>query len=142
MKQSTHSKYSGAVQTLGGRRWYWNWRARSYDAIPEDMEDYQIEDWLAGFERNFSLNMPIQGTCAEVMLVALAYVDQAVREMDARIIATVHDEIVLLAAEDDVADVMNSVRRCMTRAWTDFHPDSETRGLVEIKAGATWRDAH
>ena len=44
--------------------------------------------------------------------------------------------------EDDVADVMNSVRRCMTRAWTDFHPDSETRGLVEIKAGATWRDAH
>ena len=53
-----------------------------------------------GFRYTFALNHPVQGSAAEVTQIALAEVDRALRPYDARITATVHDEIVVECGED------------------------------------------
>jgi DNA polymerase-1 len=45
------------------------------------------------------LNTPVQGTGADILKQALRLLPAALKEIGARIIATVHDEIVLEAPE-------------------------------------------
>jgi DNA polymerase-1 len=142
--QSKQTKACGYVTTVLGRRWYWGWRAKSYSAIPDAMEDFKIENFLAGFERNYSLNHPVQGTAAEIMLHATALVDEALRATHpaARICAVVHDEIVLTCSAESVTNVENIVTSAMTTAWRDVFPEAEHRAVVEVKHGSNWRQAH
>ena len=59
------------------------------------------EDVIVGFHGAYAVNHPVQGSCAEVMQIALTRLDQALRdEPDVQIIATVHDEAVLLVPDD------------------------------------------
>ena len=140
--QTKTAKALGYVETRCGRRWYWNWRARSYEALPDDISDYLVDDFLMGFERNFSLNMPIQGTAAEVMLHALSMLDREIRHLDAKIVAVVHDEVVLDVSEIDLEPTRKIIDKVMTSAWRDIYPEAECRGIVEIKSGCNWREAH
>jgi DNA polymerase-1 len=142
-EQTWRCRQDGYVQTVGGRRWWFDWRARPWDdPMLDELEDYQVDDYVRGFERNYSLNHPVQGTAAEVIAIALSYADRALRDYPARIIAVVHDELVVEAdtdAADAVADVLQTE---MTRAWQDFFPEAPTTGLVDVGGGPTWADAH
>lgn len=142
--QAQYTRGDGFVLTTGGRRWRWEWRARGIDDLNDDLEDYQVADATTGFERNYSLNHPIQGTCAELLYMALTYVDRALRQWDARIVAAVHDEILVECAGDDetVRAVQSILEEQMTQAFLDFHPDAPTTGLVDVHAAETWADAH
>jgi DNA polymerase-1 len=141
--QRWQTKEDGYVATIGGRRWYWEWRAKEWDDPKlDDLEDWQVEDAVSGFSYTYACNHPIQGTCAEVMQVALAYLDKRLRPYDARLVATVHDEVVLVVKAADVRTVKRILNTTMTRAWLEFHPGSPRRGLVEIAAADTWADAH
>jgi DNA polymerase-1 len=145
MEQTYRSRLDGYVQTVGGRRWFWEWRAmHPSDSRLDDLEDYQVPDAIAGYERNYSLNHPVQGSAAEVLAIALAYVDRALVGHDAVVCAVVHDELVLEVADDPVTilTVAGILRVEMTRAWLDFFPDAPWRGLVDVGWGPTWADAH
>jgi len=139
-QQTRESKALGCAQTIGGRRWYWEWRSKNPWDIPEDMESYKIDAFLRGFERNFSLNLPVQGTCAEIMCLALAHIDRRLRGYDARLVATVHDEVVLLVKDD--AETLRKTHRVvlqsMTRAWLEFNPNAPWRGIVDLNVAPTW----
>lgn len=135
----------GFVSTVGGRRWRWEWRAKSWDDPSlDDLWEWQLPDALSGFTRNYALNHPIQGTCAEIMWLALAYCDRSLRRLDARIVAVVHDEIVVecRAGRVPVGQVSRILVREMTRAWREFFPDAPYLGLVDVSSGPTWADAH
>jgi DNA polymerase I-like protein with 3'-5' exonuclease and polymerase domains len=145
LEQARQSREDGYVMTLGGRKWHWKWRAIDFDSEKlDELEDWQIDDAIEGFHRNYALNHPIQGTCAEIMWVALAMLDQALRPWNARIVAVVHDEIVVLSDSDPqiIKNVMSITRRKMTRAWLEFFPDAPFRGLVDCHAAPTWAEAH
>jgi hypothetical protein len=90
--------------------------------------------------RNFALNMPIQGGCAEAMMLALARIDKALRPYPARLVLSIHDEL-LFECDDDpavVAAVGDIVVREMTAAFLMVFPDAPTLNLVEPTVGPNW----
>jgi DNA polymerase I-like protein with 3'-5' exonuclease and polymerase domains len=145
IEQERRTREDGYASTVGGRRWWWKWRARDRSAPGmDDLEDWRVDDFVSGYERNFSLNIPVQGSCAETMWIALAYIDRALRGLDARVIAVVHDEVVVEAADDPaiIRAVRRIVRSKMTRAWLELFPTAPWRGIVDCGVSPTWAEAH
>ncbi len=88
-----------------------------------------------------SLNTPIQGTAAEILLHALARVTEALKPLDARLVSTVHDEIVLTCHEKDADKAEAMLKDCMTQAYLEMFPGAPTTGLVECGRGKNWAEA-
>jgi DNA polymerase-1 len=89
-----HTREQGYTQTVAGRRWRWKWQAQDPEDVDEDAPFYA--DTISGFRGAYAVNHPVQGSCAEVMQIALTRLDQALRDEPAQLIATVHDEAVML----------------------------------------------
>jgi DNA polymerase I-like protein with 3'-5' exonuclease and polymerase domains len=135
-----HTREQGYTQTVAGRRWRWKWRAQNPDDVDEDTPFY--EDTIIGFRGAYAVNHPVQGSSAEVMQIALTRLDQALRDEPIQIIATVHDEVVLLVP-DDVATVERIgaiAQREMIAAFVEVFPEAPTLNLVDPKVGPTWGD--
>jgi DNA polymerase I-like protein with 3'-5' exonuclease and polymerase domains len=141
--QDEYARYTreqGYTQTVAGRRWRWKWRARDPEDVDEDTSFYADE--ISGFRGAYAVNHPVQGSCAEVMQIALTRLDQALRDEPARLIATVHDEAVLLVP-DDIASVERIgaiAQREMIAAFLEVFPDAPILNLVDPKVGPTWGD--
>jgi DNA polymerase-1 len=131
-------RQDGYVETPLGRRWYWHWRARDEDEI--DYDAGFVEDQRSGFQRNFAFNHVIQGGCAEVMLIALARLDRALRPYPAHLVLTVHDEVLIELAMDPtmIVAVRDIVVTEMTAAFLAVFPDAPTLHLVEPTIGPSW----
>jgi len=86
-----------------------------------------------------AINMPIQGTAADIVKLAMIRVHDALaREgRDALLLLQVHDELVLEVAEKDVAPVEALVRREMEGAAQLKVPLD-----VEVGHGHSWAEAH
>jgi DNA polymerase I len=135
-----HAREQGFTQTVAGRRWRWKWRAPDPADIDEDVPFY--EDVIIGFSGSCAVNHPVQGSSAEVMQIALTRLDQALRNEPVQIIATVHDEAVLLVP-DDVASVerIGAIsQQEMVSAFVEVFPNAPTLNLVDPKVGPTWGD--
>jgi DNA polymerase I len=135
-----HAREQGYTQTVAGRRWRWKWRAQNPDDVDEDTPFY--EDAIIGFRGAYAVNHPVQGSSAEVMQIALTRLDQALRDEPVQIIATVHDEVVLLVP-DDVATIERIgaiAEQEMIAAFVEVFPDAPTLNLVDSKVGPTWGD--
>jgi DNA polymerase I len=91
----------GYTQTVAGRRWRWRWQAQEPEDLDEDAPFYS--DKVIGFRGSYAINHPVQGSSAEVMMIALTRLDKALRDEPVQLIATVHDEVVLLAPDDPAA---------------------------------------
>ncbi|CAB4347525.1 unannotated protein [freshwater metagenome] len=135
---SRHSRECGFTSTIAGRRWHWEWNAKSEEDVDPDAPFY--EDQLAGFNGALAVNLPIQGSCAEVMMLALARLHTVLRDQPASLIATVHDEAVLLVPNDmQVAGTIADIaRREMVAAFLDVFPNAPTLNLVDPKIGRNW----
>ena len=137
-----HAREQGYTQTVAGRRWRWKWKARNPDDIDEDTPFY--EDVIVGFHGSYAVNHPVQGSSAEVMQIALTRLDRALRNTPAQIIATVHDEAVLLVPDDpDSVERFGAIaQQEMIAAFLEVFPDAPTLNLVDPKVGPTWGDLH
>jgi DNA polymerase-1 len=84
-------------------------------------------------------NTPIQGTAADLMKLAMLAADRRLREekLDAPMILTVHDELVLEVKPADVDAVTDVVRQAMAGVLV---LDVPLR--VDIGVGETWAQAH
>jgi DNA polymerase-1 len=135
-----HTREQGFTQTVAGRRWHWKWRAQDPEDVDEDAPFYA--DAISGFRGAYAVNHPVQGSSAEVMQIALARLDQALRGEPAQIIATVHDEAVLLVPNSvpSVERVGAIAQQEMTLAFLEVFPDAPTLNLVDAKVGPTWGD--
>ncbi len=115
---------TGVVKTMYGRR----------RLVPElNSRNGQIR---AAAER-MAVNLPIQGTAADIMKRAMINVHAALgADRDARMILTVHDELLFEVPKDRADDVSARVREAMESAATLDVPLT-----VDIGIGENWKDA-
>ena len=118
------ARVSGVVKTLFGRR----------RLVPElTSRNQQIR---SGAERA-AVNMPIQGTAADIMKRAMIDVHQGLaRVPGARMILTVHDELLFEVPEARAEDVRTLVQHLMQEAVPLNVPLT-----VDVGIGANWKDA-
>ena len=133
---ASDSRRKGYAETRLGRRWYWSWRALDPETLPEDISFR--DDLLVGFSKPLCLNFPVQGSAAEVMLLALVNTHRALKGSSAKLIATVHDELVIECPTPLVPETKERVVNAMTAAFTRLFPEAPVEGLVDAASGLSW----
>jgi DNA polymerase-1 len=116
---------SGKVETLYGRvRW---------------LPDIQSKNWnLREGARRMAINARIQGTAADILKLAMIAVDRRLRDEQpgARLLLTVHDELVLEVPEEQAEPVAQLVK-----AEMEGVADLKVPLVVETGWGASWYEA-
>ena len=93
-------------------------------------------------ERNYAeriaRNTPIQGSAADILKLAMLRVAAGLRQFPkARMLLTVHDELVFEVAEADIDAFTPWVKREMELAY-----ELRVPLVVDVHAGASWGEAH
>jgi len=120
------AKEDGYVSTLyGRRRWLPELKSSNFN--------------LRSFGERVALNMPIQGTAADLIKLAMIRVDRALRDagLEARLVLQVHDELIVECPEDEAEQVRALLEREMEGVASLAVPLT-----AEAKAGRTWAQAH
>jgi DNA polymerase-1 len=117
----------GYVETLLGRRRY-------FPVFQSGDTSQQAMIARRAAERE-AVNMPIQGTAADIIKIAMVRLHNALRErgLRSRMILQVHDELLLEAPDDEVDDVIGLVRDVMENAYPMDVPLK-----VDARAGQSW----
>ncbi len=121
-KEST--KELGYAETLLGRRRY----------LPEiRSNNFQKRN---AAER-MAVNMPVQGTAADVMKRAMIEVDEALsaRELRSRMLLQVHDELIFEVPQEEVGQLAQLLREIMPASLNLIVPLQ-----IEVKSALNWRD--
>ena len=116
------AKQRGYVETLlGRRRWIPELEARN--------------SALRGAGERMAINMPIQGTAADIMKIAMIRLHERLADQrsQARMLLSVHDEVVLEVPRGDVETLAPLVRETMESALTLDVPLD-----VDVKVGDDW----
>ncbi len=119
------AKEDGYVATLFGRRRY----------LPELKASHAA---TRAFGERVARNMPIQGTAADIIKIAMIRVrDRLKREkLRSRLILQVHDELIVEAPEDEREQAEQIVREEMENACT-----MKVKLEADVHSGKTWYDA-
>jgi|TARA_B100002003_G_scaffold251677_1_gene296645 DNA polymerase-1 len=88
-----------------------------------------------------SLNTPIQGGAAEVLLIALARLDYYLTGLDAKLVNIIHDEIILEVTELDAGKTTIALEKAMVEGFLALFPNGGIKNLVEIKSVNNWAEA-
>ena len=119
------AEQEGKVETLYGRvRW---------------MPDIKSKNWnLRENARRMAINARIQGTAADILKLAMIAVDRRLRDEQpgARLLLTVHDELVLEVPEEQVEPVAQLVK-----AEMEGVADLKVPLVVDTGSGASWYEA-
>jgi DNA polymerase I len=124
-EQAAKTKKTKTVSTTGGRVYRFAWEPGGE------------------YSRNLGLNLPIQGTAAEIAVEALIRIDARLHTElpgKAQLVLQVHDEFVV-EVEGDAAVVLAAKRileQEMTAAFEALLPGAPTNGLVAAYSGPTW----
>lgn len=120
MKIKAHT--DGYVETIFGRRRY----------LPDIHSG--IGMLVAAAER-MAINMPIQGTQADLLKMAMIDVERYLRENypDVKMLLQVHDELVFEVEEKDLAEIASKIKSIMEKvyAW-------EVPLIVNVEVGKNW----
>lgn len=119
------AKQQGYVTTLFNRRRY----------LPELSSSNAIQ---RAFGERVARNMPIQGTAADIIKIAMVKVFARLRseELRSKLIMQVHDELIIEAPEDEAERVLVMLKEEMEHA-VDFPVTLS----VDAHIGKTWYDA-
>lgn len=88
-----------------------------------------------------SMNHPVQGGAAEIMLHALVRLEKTARKKGFKLLNTVHDEVILEVkdgAENYATDLVNIDMEC---AYREVFPNGIVNKLVGIGNGKNWAEA-
>jgi DNA polymerase I len=90
------------------------------------------------FAERTAVNTPLQGTAADLIKMAMIRIDRQLTERNsaAKMLLQVHDELVLEAPPEEVAELKQLVKREMENVYT-----LEVPLIVDVGTGANWRDA-
>ncbi|MCC6006343.1 MAG: DNA polymerase I [Rhodobacteraceae bacterium] len=95
----------------------------------------------AGFARRAAINAPIQGSAADIIRRAMIRVPEAIAGLPARMLLTVHDELIFEVEEAAAEDVAARVARVMERASLPVL-ELDVPLVVEWGQGTSWAQAH
>jgi DNA polymerase I len=118
------AKEQGYLETLLGRRRYFP-ILQSQSASKQDRARAERE----------AINMPIQGTAADIIKIAMLHLHKALQEraLSSRLILQVHDELVLEVPDKEVDEVSALVREVMENAYSIIVPLK-----VDVNVGSNW----
>lgn len=120
------ARKTGYVETLYGRRRY--------------MADLNSKNrGVAQAAERAAINMPIQGTAADLIKKAMLAVDEALtaQKLRTRMLLQVHDELLFEAPDAEVEQVKALAVKAMSSV-----ADLKVPLKVEVGAGRSWADAH
>ena len=120
------AKADGYVTTLFGRR--------------RDLPELKSSNFnLRSFGERVALNMPIQGTAADIIKAAMVRVDARMRaeHLQARLLLQVHDELIVECPTEEAETV-----RAILIEEMEHVVDYRVPLLVDAKIGASWAEAH
>lgn len=89
-----------------------------------------------------SVNHPIQAGAAEVMLTALILTHSKFKDTSTKILACVHDELLIECDRDKVEHTKKILINCLEKAMLKIYPEATLNNLVDVKVGKTWADVH
>ena len=120
------AKADGYVTTLFGRR--------------RDLPELRSSNFnLRSFGERVALNMPIQGTAADIIKAAMVRVDARMRAegLEAKLLLQVHDELIVECPAAEAETV-----RTILIEEMEHVVDYRVPLLVDAKIGASWAEAH
>ena len=120
------ARKDGYVSTLmGRRRWLPELKSSNFN--------------LRSFGERVALNMPIQGTAADIIKLAMIRVRDRLRAegLAARLVLQVHDELIVECPEEEAQAVCRLVKEEMEAVVQLPVPL-----VAETSAGRSWADAH
>jgi DNA polymerase-1 len=90
------------------------------------------------FAERTAVNTPLQGTAADFIKLAMIRIDRELQKRPSRtrMLLQVHDELVLEAPPEEVADIKRMVKHEMESVYT-----LEVPLIVDVGTGPNWRDA-
>ena len=93
---------------------------------------------IVGFGERAAMNMPLQGTAADIIKVAMLKVSDAlkVRNLKAKLILQVHDELIIDTPKDEVVIVKEILTECMSNAVQLKVPL-----VADVGVGYSWYEA-
>ena len=112
----------GYVSTLyGRRRWLPELKSSNFNT--------------RSFGERVALNMPIQGTAADIMKIAMISVDRELRkrELKSRIVLQIHDELLIETWKEEIPQVKEILEEKMKQA-----AELKVSLEVEAKEGDSW----
>jgi DNA polymerase-1 len=127
------------------RQWmFWHYdlcRTRGYVEIGCGRVVEAAWEHAGHFRFTQTCNLPVQGLAADCMLRALPLVHQRLKGLDAGLCATVHDELLVEAAEADSDSARQILEQTMVEAFELTFPGAPTTGVVKVKTGLNWAEA-
>lgn len=120
------AKDNGYAETLFHRRRY----------LPELAS---LNHMMRAFGERVARNMPIQGTAADIIKIAMIRVCESLEKenMKSRLILQVHDELIVESPADEAEKALQIVTREMENAC-----ELRVRLVADGKIGKTWYDSH
>ncbi|WP_068296332.1 DNA polymerase I [Pararhodobacter sp. CCB-MM2] len=95
----------------------------------------------AGFARRGAINAPIQGTAADIIRRAMIRIPEAIKDLPAKMLLQVHDELVFEVDEGAVDDTIKVVKAVMENAHAPA-VRIDVPLIVEAGVGDNWAQAH
>lgn len=120
------AKHDGYVTTLFGRR--------------RDLPELKASNYnVRSFGERVALNMPIQGTAADIIKAAMVHVSQRMKAegLQARLLLQVHDELIVECPENEAEHVRALLAEEMEHVVVYSVPLD-----VDAKIAASWAEAH
>ncbi|MCK5060178.1 MAG: hypothetical protein KAR00_03510 [Candidatus Pacebacteria bacterium] len=123
-------KRKGCTETLFGRRRYFG---TSNISVP----------YIQAAEERMAINAPFQGTCADVMKIAMKNVNEYIVENnlkeDVSLILQVHDELIYEVRKEKISLIVPEIKKIMEKAVSSKEA-KEIPLVVNVELGDTWGD--
>lgn len=124
------------------------WQAKTRSTCERTLEvrtaGGRLRRWenAAAFKSTEAFNTPVQGGAAETMLAAMARASRMLDAagIDAALLATVHDELILEARESDADRAKEILETAMREGFLEIFPSAPQTGLVEAHIGRSWAE--
>lgn len=96
---------------------------------------------VRAFDERNAINMPIQGTAADMIKMAMIRIDEAIRQahLSAKMLLQVHDELLFEVADAEITPMKDLAKTAMTEALPLPHQVPVT---VVVDCGKNWLAAH
>jgi DNA polymerase-1 len=103
---------------------------RRYYRLPDPSD--KIFNKIKGSIERQGMNMPIQATNADVIKQNMIYIVNRIKPYDARLLLTVHDEVIVEAREDQAEEVSQIVSQAMCDGFAEFVPEVKMTADADI----------
>jgi DNA polymerase-1 len=121
------ARHNGYVETFFGRRIY----LANINASNKILREA---------EERLALNAPMQGTCADVIKIAMINIDKWLKEnnLKTRMILQVHDELIFLTPDNEVDLITKNLARLMSEGGIGL----SVKLGADVRTAQNWDEAH